>query len=183
MNQGFPLRINLSWPVGDVSSLNGPSVYFPIINCSLLSQQIHILSSAVHTCNIKGSVSQVGGSVEDRVVLLECWQIQRKVWWIMRAHMGQSRSSGSINLGVQLIFEQQEGHKASISILFLEIDMSNSIFKTLLSLERISLMFPVAVDVRQADLVVLFLSDHVTKCLIIKSFTNIIKCNRIRTAC
>jgi len=101
----------------------------------------------------------------------------------MRAHMGQSRSSGSINLGVQLIFEQQEGHKASISILFLEIDMSNSIFKTLLSLERISLMFPVAVDVRQADLVVLFLSDHVTKCLIIKSFTNIIKCNRIRTAC
>ena len=103
---------------------------------------------------------QVGGSVEDGVVLFDSGQIQRDVWRVVRAHVGQCRSTRGIDLRMQLIFEQQEGHESSICVLLLEIDMPDPIFKTWLSLKVVMGVLPMRVDVGKTRLICLFLSDH-----------------------
>ena len=72
VNQLLLCWIHISRPIGNIRTLNCPNINFSLIIFStFLSQQIHVFSSAIHTCYIQRSVTHVCRSVEDRVVIFQ----------------------------------------------------------------------------------------------------------------
>ena len=74
-------------------------------------------------------MSEVGGSVEQRVALLERAEVEGQVGRVVRAHVHQRRGTRRVDLRVQFVLQQQERHEPTVRVLLLQVHVTHPVLR------------------------------------------------------